>query len=42
MERLHKRYDALGGELWKTQRQIEELTANKPYQPTQDYWDSVQ
>jgi len=42
MERLHKRYDAVAGELWKTQRQVEELTANKPYQSTQDFWDGVQ
>jgi len=42
MERHHKRYDGLGGELWKAQRQIEEFTKNKPFQPTQEFWDSVQ
>lgn len=42
MEHLHKQYNSLTGELWKTQRKIEELTANRPYQPTQDFWDSVQ
>ena len=42
MERLHKSYEALRGDLWKTQRQIEELTTNKPFQPTQEFWDSVQ
>jgi hypothetical protein len=42
MERLQDRYDDFEKELWKSQRKIEDLTSRKPFQPSQDFWDSVQ
>lgn len=41
MERLHKKYKALESELWKTHREKEKATADLPFKPTQDFWDSV-